>query len=89
LSSGTAALHLALILAGVGPGDMVLCSTLTFVASANPIRYVGAKPVFVDAEPGTWNLDVDLVEEELKDAAARGEHYAALIAVDLYGRVCD
>jgi dTDP-4-amino-4,6-dideoxygalactose transaminase len=89
LSSGTAALHLALILAGVGPGDRVLCSTLTFVASANPIIYVGAEPVFVDAEPRTWNLDVDLVEEELKAAAARGERYAALIAVDLYGRVCD
>jgi dTDP-4-amino-4,6-dideoxygalactose transaminase len=89
LSSGTAALHLALILAGVGPGDRVLCSTLTFVASANPIIYVGAEPVFVDAEPRTWNIDVDLVEEELKAAAARGERYAALIAVDLYGRVCD
>jgi dTDP-4-amino-4,6-dideoxygalactose transaminase len=89
LSSGTAALHLALILAGVGPGDRVLCSTLTFVASANPIVYVGAEPVFVDAEPRTWNMDVDLVEEELKTAAARGERYAALIAVDLYGRVCD
>jgi dTDP-4-amino-4,6-dideoxygalactose transaminase len=89
LSSGTAALHLALILAGVGPGDRVLCSTLTFVASANPIVYVGAEPVFVDAEPRTWNLDADLVEEELKAAAARGERYSALIAVDLYGRVCD
>jgi dTDP-4-amino-4,6-dideoxygalactose transaminase len=89
LSSGTAALHLALILAGVGPGDRVLCSTLTFVASANPILYVGAEPVFVDAEPGTWNLDVDLVEEELQAASARGERYGALIAVDLYGRVCD
>ena len=89
LSSGTAALHLALILAGVGPGERVLCSTLTFVASANPILYVGAEPVFVDAEPRTWNLDVDLVEEELRAAAARGERYAALIAVDLYGRVCD
>jgi dTDP-4-amino-4,6-dideoxygalactose transaminase len=89
LSSGTAALHLALILAGVGPGDRVLCSTLTFVASANPILYVGAEPVFVDAEQRTWNLDVDLVEEELRAAAARGERYSALIAVDLYGRVCD
>jgi dTDP-4-amino-4,6-dideoxygalactose transaminase len=89
LSSGTAALHLALILAGVGPGDRVLCSTLTFVASANPVLYVGAEPVFVDAEPGTWNLDVDLVEQEFRSASARGERYAALIAVDLYGRVCD
>jgi dTDP-4-amino-4,6-dideoxygalactose transaminase len=89
LSSGTAALHLALVLAGVGPGDRVLCSSMTFVASANPILYVGAEPVFVDAEPGTWNLDVDLVAEELAAAAARGERYAALVAVDLYGRTCD
>jgi len=89
LSSGTAALHLSLILAGVGPGDKVLCSTLTFVASANPIVYVGAEPVFVDADPRTWNIDVDLVEEELEAAARRGERYAALIAVDLYGRCCD
>jgi dTDP-4-amino-4,6-dideoxygalactose transaminase len=89
LSSGTAALHLALLLAGVGPGDRVLCSTLTFVASANPIVYLGAEPVFVDADPETWNLDVDLVEEELAAAARRGERYAALVAVDLYGRCCD
>jgi dTDP-4-amino-4,6-dideoxygalactose transaminase len=89
LSSGTAALHLALLLAGVGPGDRVLCSTLTFVASANPIVYLGAEPVFVDADPDTWNLDVDLVEEELAAAARRGERYAALVAVDLYGRCCD
>jgi len=89
LSSGTAALHLALLLAGVGPGDRVLCSTLTFVASANPIVYLGAEPVFVDAAARDWNLDVDLVEQELAAAAARGERYAALVAVDLYGRCCD
>jgi dTDP-4-amino-4,6-dideoxygalactose transaminase len=88
LSSGTAALHLALLLAGVGPGDRVLCSTLTFVASANPILYVGAEPVFVDAEPASWNIDVDLIEEELESATTRGERYAALVAVDLYGRCC-
>jgi dTDP-4-amino-4,6-dideoxygalactose transaminase len=89
LSSGTAALHLALLLAGVGPGDQVLCSTLTFVASANPILYVGAQPVFVDADPDTWNLDAELVEAEFAGAAARGERFAALVAVDLYGRCCD
>ncbi len=89
LSSGTAALHLALLLAGVGPGDRVLCSTMTFVASANAIRYLGAEPVFVDAEPSTWNLDPELVADELAAAARRGETYAALVAVDLYGRCCD
>ncbi len=89
LSSGTAALHLALIQAGVGPGDRVLCSTLTFVASANPILYQGAEPVFVDAAEGSWNLDPALVAEELEVAARRGEPYAAVIAVDLYGSVAD
>jgi dTDP-4-amino-4,6-dideoxygalactose transaminase len=89
LSSGTAALHLALLLAGVGPGDRVLCSTMTFVASANAIRYVGAEPVFVDCDPATWNLSPDLLETELERAARDGERYAALVAVDLYGRCCD
>ena len=89
LSSGTAALHLALLQAGVGPGDRVLCSTLTFAASANPIRYLGAHPVFVDAEVAAWNLDVALLREALTDAAATGERIAAVVAVDLYGRCCD
>jgi dTDP-4-amino-4,6-dideoxygalactose transaminase len=89
LSSGTAALHLALLGVGVQPGDKVLCSTLTFVATANAIVYAGAEPVFVDAEEASWNLDVDLLEEELRDAARRGERYAAVVAVDLYGRCCD
>lgn len=89
LSSGTAALHLALLGVGVKPGDKVLCSTLTFVATASAIVYAGAEPVFVDADEASWNLDVDLVEEELRDAARRGERYAALVAVDLYGRCCD
>ncbi len=89
LSSGTAALHLALVLSGIGPGDRVLCPTLTFVASANPVRYVGATPVFVDSAPGSWNLDVDLVAEQLADGAANGRPYAAVVAVDLYGRCCD
>src|SRR5690606_38065510 len=64
LSSGTAALHLALVAAGVGPGDEVVTSSFTFVASANAIRYVGATPVFIDSEPGTWNLDPELLELE-------------------------
>jgi dTDP-4-amino-4,6-dideoxygalactose transaminase len=89
LSSGTAGLHLALLLAGVGPGDRVLCSDLTFVATANAIRYVGAEPVFVDADPATWNLDVDLVAQELATGLAQGRPYAAVLAVDLYGRCCD
>ncbi len=89
LSSGTAALHLSLLLARVRPGDRVLCSTLTFVASANPIAYVGAEPVFVDASEDDWCLDIDLVDQELSAAADRGERYAAVVAVDLYGRCCD
>jgi dTDP-4-amino-4,6-dideoxygalactose transaminase len=89
LSSGTAALHLALLLHGVGPGDRVLCPTMTFVATANAIRYVGAEPVFVDADPATWNLDPELVGRELRRAAAAGERYAAVVGVDLYGRCCD
>ncbi len=89
LSSGTAALHLALRQVGVGPGDRVLCSTMTFVASAAPIRYLGAEPVFVDATEDSWNLDVDLVAEALDEAARIGRPYRALVAVDLYGRCCD
>jgi dTDP-4-amino-4,6-dideoxygalactose transaminase len=89
LSSGTAALHLALLLAGVGPGDRVLCSTMTFVASANAIRYVGAEPVFVDCDRESWNISPALVAAELERAARAGERYAALVAVDLYGRCCD
>jgi dTDP-4-amino-4,6-dideoxygalactose transaminase len=88
LSSGTAALHLALLLHGVGPGDRVLCPTMTFVATANAIRYVGAEPVFVDCDE-SWNLDPALVEAELDRADAADEPYAALVTVDLYGRCCD
>ncbi|MGE5274607.1 MAG: DegT/DnrJ/EryC1/StrS family aminotransferase [Verrucomicrobiota bacterium] len=84
LSSGTAALHLALVVLGIGPGDEVACSSLTFSASANPIRYVGAHPVFVDASPGTWTLD-----PELLDRALAGREIAAVVAVDLYGQCCD
>ena len=69
VSSGTAAIHLALSLLGVTSGDNVFCSTLTFVASANPILYLGAKPVFIDSEPDTWNMSPQALERALKDAA--------------------
>ena len=89
LSSGTAALHLALLLAGVGPGDEVWVSDLTFVASANAAVYCGARPVFVDADPATWTIDPALVAEELGRAARSGRLPRALVAVDLYGQCCD
>ncbi|MCA1735659.1 MAG: aminotransferase class I/II-fold pyridoxal phosphate-dependent enzyme, partial [Actinobacteria bacterium] len=77
LSSGTAALHLALIVGGVGPGDRVLVSTLTFAATANAVRYVGAEPVFVDSDHATWNLDPDLVAAELDRGARARQPYKA------------
>jgi pyridoxal phosphate-dependent aminotransferase EpsN len=89
VTSGTAALHLALIVAGVGPGDDVLCSTLTFVASANPIRYVGANPVFIDSEAASWNLDPALLESHLAERAAAGRLPKALVLVHLYGQSAD
>ena len=89
LSSGTAALHLALILVGVEAGDEVVVPTFTFVATANAVTYVGATPVFVDSEPATWNLDPDLLAELLADRAAARRLPAAVIAVDLYGQCAD
>ena len=89
LSSGTAALHLALQVVGVKPEDTVLCSDLTFIASANAVRYLGAEPVFLDSEPSSWNLDPNLLEEELAAAAAGGHRPAAVISVDLYGQCAD
>ena len=89
LSSGTAALHLSLVALGIGTGDEVLVSTLTFAATANAVTYVGARPVFLDASPATWTLDPDLVEQELEDRAKDGRLPSALIAVDLYGQCCD
>ena len=85
LSSGTAALHLALILLGVGHGDEVICQSMTFSASANPIVYQGATPVFVDSEPDTWNMDPLLMEEAIKDRLAKGRKPKAIIPVHLYG----
>lgn len=86
LSSGTAALHLALQLLGVGRGDEVFVSSLTFAASANPVVYQGATPVFIDSERETWNLDPALLEEALRDAVKRNRRPKAVIAVDLYGQ---
>ena len=85
LSSGTAALHLALILAGVEPGDEVLCQSMTFSASANPIAYLGALPVFIDSEPETWNLCPVALETAIKDRISRGKKPKAIIGVHLYG----
>src|SRR5580700_5424312 len=69
LASGTAAIHLGLRLLGVGPGDEVFCPTLTFVASANPVRYLGAEPVFVDSDYATWHLDPNVLEDALRQRA--------------------
>jgi len=89
VSSGTAALHLAVLVAEVQRGDDVLCPTLTFSATANAIAYVGAHPVFIDCDRATWNLDPDLLREELSSRAASGRRIAAVIAVDLYGQCAD
>ena len=89
VSSGTAALHLALILAGVGPGDEVLVSTLTFVASVNPIVYVGATPVFIDSERRSWNMDPELLESALDERARVGRPPKAVVLVHLYGQSAD
>ena len=85
LSSGTAALHLALIILGVKAGDEVLCQSMTFSASANPIAYQGATPVFVDSEESSWNISPDLLEEAIKDRVSKGKKPKALIVVHLYG----
>ncbi|WP_089885202.1 DegT/DnrJ/EryC1/StrS family aminotransferase [Kriegella aquimaris] len=85
LSSGTAAIHLGLKLLGVGEGDEVLCQSFTFSASANPISYLGAIPIFVDSEQDTWNLSPELLEEAIKDRIRLGKKPKAIIAVHLYG----
>jgi pyridoxal phosphate-dependent aminotransferase EpsN len=89
LGSGTAALHLALRLLGVGPGEEVIVPTLTFVASVNPIRYLGGEPVFVDSDPATWMMDPALLERALADRAARGRRPKAVMPVHLYGQAAD
>lgn len=85
LSSGTAALHLALVMLGVERDDVVICQSFTFSASANPIVYQGATPVFVDSEPDTWNICPDALEAALKSEKSKGKKVKAVIAVHLYG----
>ncbi len=85
LASGTAAIHLALILLGVKPGDEVLASDFTFTGTVNPILYLGATPVFVDSEPGTWNMEPALLEEAITDRMKKGKKPAALVVADIYG----
>jgi dTDP-4-amino-4,6-dideoxygalactose transaminase len=89
LSSGTGALHLALLALDVDSGDDVLTSTLTFAATANAIAYVGARPAFIDVSRDTWTMDVDLLEAELHARLRHGRMPAAVIPVDLYGQCCD
>ena len=85
LSSGTAAIHLALQLLDVSKDDEVLCQSFTFSASANPILYQGATPVFIDSEPDTWNMSPDLLEVAIKDRIAKHKKPKAIVAVHLYG----
>jgi dTDP-4-amino-4,6-dideoxygalactose transaminase len=85
LSSGTAAIHLALIAIGIKQGDEVICSSFTFAASANPIVYLGATPVFVDSEAETWNMDPVLLEEAIEDRRKSGKKPKAIVIVHLYG----
>lgn len=85
LSSGTSALHLGLILLGVQPGDEVICQSFTFSASANPIMYQGATPVFVDSEDETWNMSPRFLEQAIMDRVAKGKKPKAIIPVHLYG----
>ncbi|MCC6872932.1 MAG: aminotransferase class I/II-fold pyridoxal phosphate-dependent enzyme, partial [Sandaracinaceae bacterium] len=89
LASGTAAIQLGLRLLGVGPGDEVLCPTLTFVASANPIVYLGASPVFLDSERLSWNLDPNVLEHALAKKSAQGKLPRAIVVVHLYGQSAD
>ncbi|MBF6555683.1 MAG: DegT/DnrJ/EryC1/StrS family aminotransferase [Acidimicrobiales bacterium] len=89
LSSGTAALHLGLMLSEVGPGDDVLIPSFTFVATAAAVTYLGANPVLVDCSPSTWTIDPELVAEELVDRARQGRLPAAVVTVDLYGQTAD
>ena len=89
LSSGTAALHLALLMLGVGPGDVVVIPSFTFATTANAVMYVGATPAFIDSDPISWNMDPGLLGEELESAAKRGKLPKAVIVVDLYGQCAD
>ena len=82
VTSGTAAIHLGLILCDVQPGDEVICQSFTFAATANPIKYQGAEPIFIDSEPETWNMDPELLEKALSE---RGDRVKAILVVHLYG----
>lgn len=85
LASGTAAIHLGLQVLGVTRGDDVICQSFTFAASANPITYLGANPVFIDSEPDTWNMDPELLERAIRSRIAKGKKPKAIVAVHLYG----
>ena len=89
VTSGTAALHLALLLLGIKKGDYVYCSTLTFAASANPILYMGAEPVFIDSEPESWNMSPTALDRALRETVNEGRLPKAIIAVNLYGQSAD
>jgi dTDP-4-amino-4,6-dideoxygalactose transaminase len=89
LASGTSALHLALLLLGVKPGDEVITSSFTFVATANSITYVNAKPVFIDSDATTWNMCPNLLADELAECAQRGKLPAAVMTVDVNGQCAD
>lgn len=89
VSSGSAAIHLALIILGIQPGDEVICSTLTFAATANPITYQRATPVFIDSEPSTWNMDCNCLEDAIRDRIRKGKRPKAVIIVHLYGQSAD
>jgi len=85
LSSGTAAIHLALIMLGVEKGDDIICQSFTFSATANPIVYLGANPIFIDSEPESWNMDPELLEKAIKDRISKQRKPKAIILVHLYG----
>ena len=89
LASGTAAIHLGLRLLDVGHGDEVFCPTLTFAASCNPVRYLGAEPVFLDSDYSTWNLDPNILEDAIRQRAQRKKLPRALVVVHLYGQCAD
>jgi len=89
LASGTAAMHLALRELGVGTGDEVIASSLTFIGSVSPVTFLGGHPVFIDCDRQTWNLDPELLAEELACCASRGSLPKAVIPTDLYGQCVD
>ena len=89
LSSGTAAMHLALRILGVGPGDEVIASTLTFIGSVSPVVFQGASLVFVDCDRTSWNMDPDLLKDALEDCKRRGKMPKAVVPTDLYGQCFD